>query len=63
MPMSLMFDKPEKSVWDGPFNPPIKPVWNVDNQRYEDLGKALTNFAESPGLLGIIPVAWHAIRG
>ena len=60
---ALMFDKPEKSVFLGPFNPPIKPPWNVDNQRYGQIGKALAGYAESPGIFAVLPVAWNAIRG
>ncbi len=60
---ALLFDRPEKSVIEGPFRVFPKPAWFVTHKRGHLVGERLTQLEASPGLRAVPPVVLAAIRG
>ncbi len=72
---TLLFDKAEKSVVYGPFQPfpralasgqfhmSPKPVWFVTNRRAHHIGRKITGFVADPGPRHLPGLFKHALRG
>lgn len=68
---SLMFDKPEKTVYYGPFRSlpralnlaPPRPPWFVTNKTAHITMKRITKFAVNPGIRHLPGIIYSALRG
>lgn len=60
---TLLFDRPEKSVIDGPFRVFPKPVWFVTHRRAHEVGARLTRLEADPRLGRIPGIVMAAVRG
>lgn len=68
---SLMFDRPEKTVYYGPFRPlpralnlaPPRPPWFVTNRTAHITMKRITKFAVNPGIRHLPGIFYSAMKG
>jgi aldehyde dehydrogenase (NAD(P)+) len=60
---TLMFDKPQKSVVDGPFRMTPKPPWFATNEALDDLGPKLTELERDPSVGKLLGVLWTTVFG
>ncbi len=60
---TLLFDRPEKSVIDGPFRVTPKPPWFVTHKRGAEVGARLTELEADPALAKVPGVVLAALRG
>lgn len=60
---TLMFDKPQKSVIDGPFRMTPKPPWFATNEALDALGPKLTEFERDPSVGKLLGVLWTTVFG
>ncbi|MDX1503863.1 MAG: aldehyde dehydrogenase family protein [Thermoanaerobaculia bacterium] len=60
---TLMLEKTEKAVIDGPFRVFPKPVWFVSHRTVHRVGPHLVELEASPGPLKLPPIFFHALRG
>jgi len=60
---ALMFDRPQKSILEGPFRVFPKPAWFVSHRRSGQVGRTLCDFQVDPGLARFVSVLWNALRG
>jgi acyl-CoA reductase-like NAD-dependent aldehyde dehydrogenase len=60
---TLMFDKPQKSVIDGPFRMTPKPPWFATNDAANDIEAKLTRFERNPTIGKLLGVLWSTVFG
>jgi acyl-CoA reductase-like NAD-dependent aldehyde dehydrogenase len=60
---TMMFDKPEKTILDGPFRVSPKPPWFVTNPAGIDVARKLVDFEHDPSVGGFLSVAWSTLFG
>jgi acyl-CoA reductase-like NAD-dependent aldehyde dehydrogenase len=58
-----LFEKPQKSVIDGPFRVLPKPAWFVTHGAGDRVGRELTKLEADRSPLRLPAVLWHALRG
>ncbi len=60
---TYLFDRPEKSIIEGPFRISPKPPWFVTHGNAAGVARALLHMERSPSLLRLPGLVWQAVRG
>ncbi|MCA9558999.1 MAG: aldehyde dehydrogenase, partial [Myxococcales bacterium] len=60
---TYLFDRPEKSIIEGPFRVSPKPPWFVTHANAAGVARALLQMEHSPSLLRLPGLVWQAVRG
>jgi hypothetical protein len=60
---TMMFDKPQKSVIDGPFRMSPKPPWFATNEAADEIAPRLTEFEREPAVGKLLGVLWTTVFG
>ena len=60
---SYMFDRPQKTIFEGPFRVFPKPAWFASNRTSAELAKKLLEFEREPRLSKLPGPVWSAMRG
>ncbi len=60
---TLLLEGVEKSVLEGPFMPPFKPLWFASHKNALKAARALTRYEEQPGLGSFLSVLSAGLRG
>ena len=58
-----LFDRPRKSVVEGPFRVSPKPPWFATHESAHEIAPKLVDFEHAPSVLGFLSVAWRALWG
>ncbi|MCO4744723.1 MAG: aldehyde dehydrogenase family protein [Proteobacteria bacterium] len=58
---AFMFDKPQKSVIYGPFQPMLKMPWAFDHSRKGPVLMGMARLNRAPSILKVPAIAWHSL--